>query len=105
MAISIKINKTPQSRIHLCDFENIEFGKIFSDHMFRVDYCDGAWQTPSIEPYGPISIAPSLSALHYGQAIFEGMKAFKNPEGEPQLFRPVENYKRFNLSAERMGMP
>jgi branched-chain amino acid aminotransferase len=105
MAISIKISKTPQSRIHLCDFENIEFGKIFSDHMFRVDYTDGKWQNPEILPYGPISIAPSLSAIHYGQAIFEGMKAFKNEMGEALLFRPIDNAKRLNISAKRMGMP
>ncbi len=105
MASSIKINKNPQSQIHLCDFENIEFGKIFSDHMFRVDYKDGKWQAPAIEPYGNISLAPSLSALHYGQSIFEGMKAFKNPDGKPQLFRPLDNFNRFNLSAYRMGMP
>ncbi|OYU96828.1 MAG: branched chain amino acid aminotransferase [Bacteroidetes bacterium B1(2017)] len=105
MAISIKISKTPQSRIHLCDFENIEFGKIFSDHMFRVDYVDGKWMEPSIEPYGPISISPSLSALHYGQAIFEGMKAFKSPNGKPLLFRPMDNVRRLNKSAVRMGMP
>lgn len=105
MAISIKINKNPQSRIHLCDFENIEFGKIFSDHMFRADYTDGQWQPGTIEPYGNISIAPSLSALHYGQSIFEGMKAFKDPQGKPQLFRPLENLKRLNISAIRMGMP
>jgi branched-chain amino acid aminotransferase len=105
MAISIKISKTPQSRIHLCDFENIEFGKIFSDHMFRVDYVDGSWINPSIIPYGPISIAPSLSAIHYGQSIFEGMKAFKNEAGQAMLFRPIENARRLNLSAKRMGMP
>ena len=105
MAISIKISKTPQSRIHLCDFENIEFGKIFSDHMFRVDYTDGKWQNPEILPYGPISIAPSLSAIHYGQSIFEGMKAFKNEAGDALLFRPLDNAKRLNISAIRMGMP
>ncbi|MCG9879569.1 MAG: branched-chain amino acid aminotransferase [Bacteroidia bacterium] len=105
MAISIKISKTPQSRIHLCDFDNIEFGKIFSDHMFRVDYKNGAWQNPEILPYGPISIAPSLSAIHYGQAIFEGMKAFKSTDGTPLLFRPTDNAKRLNVSAVRMGMP
>jgi len=105
MAISIKISKTPQSRIHLFDFNNIEFGKIFSDHMFRVDCLNGVWQEPEILPYGNISIAPSLSAIHYGQSIFEGMKAFKNQEGKPQLFRPMENIKRLNKSAIRMGMP
>jgi branched-chain amino acid aminotransferase len=105
MAISIKINKTTQSRIHLCDFENIQFGTIFSDHMFRVDYTNGNWQEPQILPYGDISVSPSLSALHYGQAIFEGMKAFKDQQGHPQLFRPLDNLKRMNESAHRMAMP
>lgn len=105
MAISIKISKTPQSRIHLCDFENIEFGKIFSDHMFRVDFKNGEWQNPEIIPYGNIQMAPSLSAIHYGQSVFEGMKAFKGPNGEPLLFRPKDNARRLNISASRMGMP
>jgi branched-chain amino acid aminotransferase len=105
MAISIKINKTQQSRIDQCDFENIEFGKIFSDHMFKVDFMDGNWQNPQILPYGPILMAPSISALHYGQAIFEGMKAFKNPNGDALLFRPMDNIIRLNESAVRMGMP
>lgn len=105
MAISIKVNKNTQSRINLCDFNNIEFGKIFSDHMFRVDYEDGAWMAGEILPYGNINFSPALSSLHYGQAIFEGMKAFKDEAGKPQLFRPLANFERFNLSAERMGMP
>lgn len=105
MAISIKISKTPQSKVHHFDFENIEFGKAFSDHMFRVDYKDGEWKEPEILPYGNISFSPAMHSIHYGQAIFEGMKAFKTPEGMPVLFRPLENFKRFNLSATRMGMP
>lgn len=106
MAISLKINKVSQSRIEQFDFEHIEFGKHFSDHMFRVDYKDGKWQSPEILPYGPIEVAPSISAIHYGQAIFEGMKAFKNEKtGKAQLFRPLENQKRLNKSAARMGMP
>ncbi len=105
MAISIKINKTTQSRIHLCDFDNIQFGTIFSDHMFRVDFKNEEWQNPQILPYGEISLSPSLSALHYGQSIFEGMKAFKDQSGRPQLFRPQDNLKRLNKSAARMAMP
>jgi len=105
MAISIKINKNSQSRINTCDFNNIEFGKIFSDHMFRVDYENGEWQTGEILPYGNISFSPALSSLHYGQSIFEGMKAFKDVQGNPQLFRPLDNFERFNISAQRMGMP
>lgn len=105
MAISIKITKNQQSQINECDFENIVFGKLFSDHMFRIDYKDGQWQEAEILPYGPISFSPALASLHYGQAIFEGMKAYKDPNGNAQLFRPYDNHKRFNISAERMGMP
>jgi branched-chain amino acid aminotransferase len=104
-AISVKISKTPQSRIQFCDFDNIQFGTIMADHMFRVDYEDGVWQNPCIVPYGPIQVQPSVSALHYGQSIFEGMKAFKNQQGEPQLFRPLDNLARLNRSAVRMAMP
>jgi branched-chain amino acid aminotransferase len=104
-AISIKITKTNHSRIEQCDFNNIQFGTIFADHMFRVDCTDGQWHDPQILPYGEISLSPSLSALHYGQSIFEGMKAFKNGKGEPQLFRPADNWKRLNQSAKRMAMP
>lgn len=73
--------------------------------MFRVDYKDGAWQLPEVIPYGPIELSPSLSALHYGQSIFEGMKAFKDANGHPLLFRPLDNIRRLNRSAIRMGMP
>lgn len=73
--------------------------------MFRVDFTDGKWGDPEILPYGPIPMAPSISAIHYGQAIFEGMKAFKSAEGKPLLFRPMDNIKRLNESAVRMGMP
>lgn len=104
-AISIKITKTSHSRINECDFSNIQFGTIFSDHMFRCDYADGEWKEPEIIPYGNISLAPSLSSIHYGQAIFEGMKAFKDQQGNPQLFRPLDNWKRLNISAKRMAMP
>lgn len=104
MAISIKISKTAQSRINTYDFENIPFGTVFSDHMFVADYENGAWKNAEILPFGPLHLSPATFALHYGQAIFEGMKAFKNPEGEAQLFRPADNLHRLNLSAKRMGM-
>jgi branched-chain amino acid aminotransferase len=105
MSLVFKISKNPQSKIAECDFNNIEFGKLFSDHMFRVDYENGEWKTGEILPYGNISFSPALSSLHYGQAIFEGMKAFKDTNGKPQLFRPLDNFERFNISAVRMGMP
>ncbi len=101
----ININKTNKSRISELDYENIEFGKIFADHMFSIDYKDGQWQNPEILPYGNLSLSPSTSALHYGQALFEGMKAYKNAEGDVLLFRPVDNARRLNISAERMCMP
>ena len=104
MAISIKITKTTHSRINTCDFNNIQFGTVFSDHMFVVDYEDGKWINPEILPFGPMSLSPSTFALHYGQAIFEGMKAYKNNNGEAQLFRPKDNIKRLNQSANRMAM-
>jgi branched-chain amino acid aminotransferase len=104
MAISLKITKTLQSRIDTCDFENIQFGNVFSDHMFVADYVDGTWTNLEILPFGPLRLSPSTFALHYGQSIFEGMKAFKNAEGEAQLFRPLENLHRLNVSARRMGM-
>ena len=104
MAISIKITKTTHSRINTCDFNNIQFGTVFSDHMFVVDYEDGKWINPEILPFGPMSLSPSTFALHYGQAIFEGMKAYKNTNGEAQLFRPKDNIKRLNQIANRMAM-
>ena len=73
--------------------------------MFAVDYRDGEWQEPQIVPYGDMAVSPANSALHYGQAIFEGMKAYKNIDGEVALFRPLDNLHRLNLSAERMCMP
>ncbi|RAU83637.1 branched-chain amino acid aminotransferase [Pontibacter arcticus] len=102
---TINIQRATASRINELDFNNIQFGKIFADHMLVVDYKDGAWQTPEILPYGDMMMSPATSAIHYGQSIFEGMKAYRNPEGEIQLFRPLENFKRLNLSAERMCMP
>jgi len=105
MSYQIDIHTTNQSRLNELDFANIPFGKVFSDHMFIADYRDGKWQNCRIEPYGRLSISPAMSGLHYGQEIFEGMKAFKDQEGNPQLFRPEMNVNRFNRSAKRMAMP
>jgi branched-chain amino acid aminotransferase len=93
------------SRVSQCDFDNLVFGKSFSDHMFIASYVDNAWQDMKIVPYGDISMSPALTALHYGQAIFEGLKAYKSETGEVLVFRPVENLKRLNKSAERLCMP
>ncbi|MEO8109274.1 MAG: branched-chain amino acid aminotransferase [Ginsengibacter sp.] len=104
-AEDFNITRVERSKLNLLSLDNIPFGKYFTDHMLEVDYTDGEWQTVEIKPYQPLLLSPSLAALHYGQAIFEGIKAFKNQDGEAQIFRPYENFKRFNLSAERMEMP
>jgi branched-chain amino acid aminotransferase len=103
--IQIDIHPIEKSRIDAVDFDNLVFGRSFADHMLSVDYKDGEWQTPQIVPFGPISYSPAMMSLHYGQAIFEGMKAYKNADGEIFVFRPEENWKRLNKSAFRMCMP
>jgi branched-chain amino acid aminotransferase len=100
-----KITKTKNSKLGTLDLNNIPFGKYFTDHMLEVNYDKGEWGTVELKPYQPITIDPACAALHYGQAIFEGIKAYKNEEGEAFIFRPEDNFKRFNISAERMEMP
>ncbi len=99
------ITKVQRSKLNDFSLENIPFGKYFTDHMLEVDYANGQWGIPRIVPYQPLQLDPSLAALHYGQAIFEGIKAYKDTAGNPQIFRPYDNFKRFNVSAERMQMP
>src|SRR6218665_2410888 len=104
-AADFNITKIDRSKLNDISLENIPFGKYFTDHMLEVDYEDGEWKTPEIKPYQPLLMEPSLAAIHYGQSIFEGIKAYKNPQGEPYIFRPADNFSRFNISAERMQMP
>lgn len=105
-ASAISFTKTIKSRLSTVDFNNIPFGRIFSDHQFVINYENGQWQKGSIQPYAPISLMPACSCLHYGQAIFEGMKANRHEAtGDILLFRPEQNVKRFNRSAARMAMP
>jgi len=104
-AMDISINRTKRSKLPDFKLENIPFGKYFTDHMLVADYKDGAWTNIEILPYQPLSFEPSIVALHYGQAIFEGMKAYKDREGNAFMFRPYENFHRFNTSARRMNMP
>lgn len=99
------ITKIERSKLNDINLENIPFGKYMTDYMLEVDYEDGKWQTPEIKPYQPLLMQPSLAAIHYGQSIFEGVKAYKNPQGEAYIFRPQDNFRRFNKSAERMQMP
>jgi len=101
----IEITKVKTSKIDSIDFNNLAFGKVFSDHMLTCDYKDGKWQHPKIEPYAPISLMPSAKIFHYGQSIFEGMKAYKDANNDVFLFRPMENVKRLNISAKRLAIP
>ncbi|MBY8963602.1 branched-chain amino acid aminotransferase [Flavobacterium sp. D11R37] len=101
----IIINKAETTKIGNVDFENLTFGNTFTDHMLICDYKQGVWEKPVIKPYEPFLIDPSAKVFHYGQAIFEGMKAYKDAQGDVWLFRPDENYRRFNKSAARLAMP
>ncbi len=102
---SIKIEKTTQSKLPKNGVNDLKFGSTFTDHMFIAKYKDGKWQEPKIMPYQPLQLDPSTRVFHYGQAIFEGMKAYKDKENRTWLFRPLQNQKRFNKSAVRMEMP
>lgn len=99
------ITKTEKSRINEVDFDNLGFGQNFSDHMLMAWYRDGSWQPPVIVPYGTIEISPSMCSLHYGQAVFEGLKAFRTSNGSMNLFRPETYHARFNRSCARLCIP
>src|SRR5690625_167481 len=99
------ITKIDKSKITEANLEDPGFGKYYTDHMLICDYLDGEWQTPEIKPYGPMQLDPASKIFHYGQSIFEGMKAFKDDQGKVWLFRPDQNFKRFNKSCVRMCMP
>ncbi len=102
---TIKINKTESSKVDQLDFSNIPLGRTFTDHMFICDYNNGKWNSPRVEGLTSIPTHPAAMALHYGQAIFEGMKATVSQDGTPMLFRAEKNAARLNFSARRMGMP
>lgn len=101
----IQITRVEHSKLDQLDIEKVPFGRVFSDHMFEMNYVDGQWGTPEIKPFANLSMNPATSVIHYGQSIFEGMKAFKSKSGDVNLFRPEMNIERFNISAERMCMP
>ena len=101
----MKVTRVQETKINSVDFENLIFGKTFTDHMFLCHFRDGKWQTPEIKPYQALTLDPSASVFHYGQAVFEGMKAFKDDNEKVWLFRPEENFKRINLSAKRLQIP
>ncbi|VXB90659.1 branched-chain amino acid aminotransferase [Maribacter litoralis] len=108
MSIATKdiiIEKVKNSKIDQVDFDNLAFGSVFTDHMLVCTYKNGAWETPTITPYQPITLDPSAKIFHYGQSIFEGMKAYKDKNNDVFLFRPLDNHKRLNISAARMCIP
>ncbi len=100
----MKITLT-QNKKEKPDFGKLGFGKYFTDHMLMMTYSDGKWNEPEILPYAPIAMDPCTNVLHYGQGIFEGMKAYKTPEGKITMFRAYDNLRRLNKSADRLCMP
>ena len=105
MTTNIEIKRVEKSNISSVDFDNLPFGSVYSDHMLTCDFVNGKWQSPKIEPFAPISLMPSAKIFHYGQSIFEGMKAYKDKDENIMLFRPEENWKRLNKSAKRLVIP
>jgi len=103
--LDIQVTKAETSKLKDLTLENIPFGKYYTDHMLEADYENGEWKNVEIKPYQPLLLEPSTAALHYGQAIFEGIKAYKDENGNAFIFRPFDNFQRFNVSAERMQMP
>ena len=101
----IAVEKSSTTKIHEVDFNNLSFGSIYTDHMLVSDYVHGSWIVPKITPYQSIQLDPSAKIFHYGQSIFEGMKAYKDSDDQIWLFRPTDNHARFNKSAKRMAMP
>lgn len=101
----IEVTKTKTSKIKDVDFNNLSFGSVFSDHMLVCDYENGQWSVPKIMPYQAISLDPSSKIFHYGQSVFEGLKAYKDAQGDVFLFRPQDNCKRLNISSKRLAIP
>ncbi len=102
---NIRVTRAERSKLHDLSLEELPFGRYFTDHMLEADYINGEWKNIEVKPYQPLVLDPSLAAFHYGQAIFEGIKAYRNEEGDAFIFRAYDNFKRFNVSAERMQMP
>ncbi len=105
MIDTISFTRTPQSRLTEDLRENSPFGTNYSDHMFVADFADGKWQDSRIIPFGPMPLSPALTALHYGQSLFEGFKAHRTADGRVALFRPMANHARLNRTAARLAMP
>ena len=105
LTASIPVQKARNSRISEVDFKNLEFGKHLSDHMFAAEYDNGQWQGSAVVPYAEITITPANLALHYGQSVFEGLKAYRNKDGNISIFRAQKHHQRLQKTLERMCMP
>ena len=103
--LDIPVRKTSHSALHEVNWKNLEFGKYVSDHMFICSYRNGEWLEPQIKPFQNISLSPTALVLHYGQSIFEGMKAFRMQDGNINIFRIDKHHERINISLDRMCMP
>jgi branched-chain amino acid aminotransferase len=101
----ITVNRAERSKLKETDFDKLVFGRYFTDHMLEADFENGEWKNIEIKPFQPLVMSPALAALHYGQSIFEGIKAYRDKAGNAFIFRPQDNFRRFNISAERMQMP
>ena len=101
----IEVIKAKTTKINDVDFDDLKFGHVFSDHMLECNFKDGKWQAPKVVPYQSISLDPSSKIFHYGQSVFEGMKAYKDSEENVWLFRPLDNFKRLNISSKRLAIP
>jgi branched-chain amino acid aminotransferase len=103
--MDIEVRRIAESRISQRDLSPQSFGTVFCDHMLVAEWRDGEWTDPRIEPYGPLPLPPSISALQYGISVFEGHKAFRTVGGEVVLFRPYENWERLRRSCRRLVLP
>ena len=101
----IEIIKAKTTKINEVDFDDLKFGHVFSDHMLECNFKNGAWEAPKVVPYQAITLDPSSKIFHYGQSVFEGMKAYKDANEDIWLFRPLENFKRLNISSKRLAIP
>ncbi len=105
MLSDLTVRHVANSRVGEVDFENLRFGYVFSDHMFSMYFEEGQWTRPEIVPYAPISLEPGTAMLHYGQSVFDGLKAFRGTDGAARIFRPEANEARLGDSARRLCMP
>jgi len=103
--MDIAVTRAEKSKLKEIDFDKLVFGRYFTDHMLEADFINGEWTHVAIKPYQPLLLSPALAALHYGQSIFEGIKAYRDQDNNAFIFRPYDNFRRFNISAERMQMP